>query len=151
MANPPVVNALLRDDMAGMTLHYEHWPAFRQRQLQNPHKQRGERFSLFQFLWSHGMRPEQAAGYVLFHGGYDQNARADVRGLVAKAWSNGGRGDETLNRGGGVFSWEQLPGGLDYDGLDMGMMHLRRLWPGGGACYFNDIKYKPSMFIITYI
>lgn len=81
------------------------WPADVRRLFVKQHKNRSERFRLFNFLWSNGMRPGSAAYWVMWHGGYDAAAIRDMADLVTDAYT-GGPGLERLTRTSNYFLYQ---------------------------------------------
>ena len=63
-----------------------------------PHKNNHERFNLFLFLWSNGMKPRDAMHAVLWHGGYDYAAIRDMYDVYKAATMQHGFNPRTRDR-----------------------------------------------------
>lgn len=81
-----LTNADLLREFAACDEFYriEWWPARFMMLLQKEHKDRRERFNLWNFLWTNGMQPHRATYWVLWHESYDMQAHRDLRALEAK-------------------------------------------------------------------
>ncbi|QMW68913.1 hypothetical protein [Crucivirus-438] len=75
---------------------FRYWPLWAKQLFLKSHKNNNERFRMFSFLFLNGMYPPHIPVYVLWHGGYDSGAVADVHHMVTKAM-NGHRSFTAAN------------------------------------------------------
>lgn len=69
----------------------QNWPARYMMLLLKEHKDRKERFALWNFLWANGMRPHRCTYWVLWHQSYDMNAHRDMHGLERRVETQDGQ------------------------------------------------------------
>lgn len=88
MPSVDVVSAL---DNADIFYPVASWPQWARQALQNPHKNREDRFNLFVFLWKNGMEAWRAQEWVMYHKTYDTSAWKSMQDVVNHTKTREGR------------------------------------------------------------